>query len=141
MKVNYKRLAIFIFVPLILGALVGFLTAFDSKMDSVIPAWIFPVIWTILYVLMGVSSYIIYEQDKEIPRIYIIQLIFNLLWSFIFFKFKLFVFAFIWILILIILVILMIKDFSSRNRIAGLLQIPYLVWLFVALFLNLTFTI
>lgn len=139
MKINYKKLIIFILVPLILGALVGILTVPDANIDSILPPWIFPVVWTILYILMGVSSYIIYESTNEIPKIYITQLVVNLLWSFIFFKFKLFTVAFIWILLLILLVIIMIRDFLSKNKTAGYLQIPYLIWLFIAAILNLTF--
>ena len=137
MKINYKRLTIFILIPLLLGGLVGFLTVKDSSIDSIIPSWIFPVVWSILYILMGISSYIIYEKEKSIPPIYIIQLIFNLLWSFIFFKFKLFILAFIWIIILFIMVIIMIKRFKEIDNKAGNLQIPYAIWLIVALILTL----
>lgn len=141
MKINYKRLLVFILVPLLLGALVGILTVPNANIDSIIPSWVFPIVWTILYILMGVSSYIIFEETKEIPKIYITQLIVNLLWSFVFFKFKLFTLAFIWILLLILLVIIMIRDFISKNKTAGLLQIPYLIWLIIAAILNLTFIV
>lgn len=141
MKINYKKLTIFILVPLILGLIVGILTIPNSNINSIIPSWIFPVVWTILYILMGISSYIIYEDTKEVPKIYLIQLVVNLLWSFIFFKFKLFTLAFIWILLLILLVIIMIKDFLSKNKLSGYLQIPYLIWLIIAIFLNLTFIV
>ena len=141
MKINYKRLLIFILVPIILGTIVGLLTTTNSNVDSIIPPIVFPIVWTILYTLMGISSYLIYEDTNEIPKIYISQLIVNLLWSFIFFKFKLFTLAFIWILLLILLVIIMIKDFLSKNKLAGFLQIPYLIWLIIAAILNLTFII
>ena len=137
MKINYKRLLIFIAIPLILGALVGILTSTNSNVNSIIPSWIFPIVWTVLYILMGLSSYLIYEDTKEIPKIYIIQLIFNLLWSFVFFTFNLKILAFIWILFLILLVIIMIRDFLSKNKLSGYLQIPYLIWLFIAAILNL----
>lgn len=137
MKINYKRLIIFVLVPVLLGALVGLLTSVNSDIDSIIPAWIFPVVWTILYVLMGISSYLIYEKEDEVPIIYTIQLIFNLLWSFVFFKFKWFTFAFIWIIILFFLVIRMIKEFRSIDKRAGNLQIPYAIWLIIAAILNL----
>ena len=137
MKIDYKKLLIFILVPLSLGALVGLLTTPNSNIDSIIPSWIFPIVWTILYILMGISSYLVYRDTNEIPKIYIIQLIVNLLWSFVFFKFKLLTLAFIWILLLILLVIIMIKDFLSKNKLAGYLQIPYLIWLFIAAILNL----
>jgi len=136
MKINFKRLLIFILVPLSLGALVGILTTNNSNVNSVIPSWIFPIVWTVLYILMGISSYLVYEETKEIPKIYIIQLIFNLLWSFIFFTFGLKTLAFIWILFLILLVVIMIRDFLSKNKVAGYLQIPYLIWLFIAAILN-----
>ena len=141
MKKNYKKLAIFILIPLVLGALVGILTVPNSNIDSILPSWVFPLVWTVLYILMGISSYIIYEETREISKIYIIQLVVNLLWSFIFFKFKLFTLAFVWILLLILLVIVMIKAFLSKNKLSGYLQIPYLIWLFVAAILNLTFIV
>ena len=136
MKTNIKRLLTFILVPLSLGTLVGIVTSTNSNIDSIIPSWIFPIVWTILYILMGISSYFVYEDTNKIPRIYIIQLIFNLLWSFIFFTFKLQTLAFIWILFLILLVIIMIREFLSKNKLSGYLQIPYLIWLFIAAILN-----
>ena len=137
MKVNYKRLIIFILIPVVLGAIVGLLTSVNSNVDSIIPAWIFPVVWTILYILMGISSYRVYEKEGELPRIYVVQLIFNLLWSFVFFTFKWYTFAFIWIIILFILVVKMIKEFRDIDKTAGNLQIPYAIWLVVAAILNL----
>ena len=141
MKINYKRLIIFILVPVLLGGLVGLLTSVNSDVKSIIPAWVFPVVWTILYILMGISSYIVYEKEAEIPRIYVIQLIFNLLWSFVFFKFKWFLVAFIWIIILFFLVLRMIKEFKETDKLAGNLQIPYALWLVFAAILNLMYII
>ena len=141
MKINYKRLTVFILVPLSLGTLVGLLTSVNSNVESIIPAWIFPVVWTILYILMGISSYIVYEKEEEIPQIYIIQLTFNLLWSFVFFKFGWYLLAFIWIIILFFLVIKMIKEFKNIDKLAGNLQIPYALWLIVAAILNLMYLI
>ena len=136
MKNNYQRLITFILVPVLLGTLVGLLTSVNTTIDSILPKWIFPVVWTILYILMGISSYIVYEKDYELPRIYIVQLILNLLWSFVFFKFKWFKLAFVWILALFILVVTMIKEFRSIDKKAGNLQIPYAIWLIVAAVLN-----
>lgn len=137
MKINFKKLLLFILVPLSLGALVGILTTSSSNVDSILPPWIFPIVWTILYILMGVSSYLVYEKTNEIPKIYIIQLAANLLWPFVFFTFNLKTLAFIWILFLILLVIIMIRDFLSKDKLAGYLQIPYLIWLVIAAILNL----
>lgn len=139
MKIDYKKLAIFILIPILLGSLVGFLTVPNSNIDSILPPIVFPIVWTILYTLMGVSSYLIYKETNEISKIYIIQLVVNLLWSFIFFNLELFTIAFIWILLLILLVIIMIRDFIPKNKLAGYLQIPYLIWLIIATILNLTF--
>lgn len=139
MKIDYKKLAIFILVPIFLGSLVGLLTVPNSNIDSILPPIVFPIVWTILYTLMGISSYLIYEKTNEISKIYIIQLVVNLLWSFIFFNFELFTIAFIWILLLILLVIIMIREFLSIDKLAGYLQIPYLIWLIIAAILNLTF--
>lgn len=139
MKIDYKKLIIFILVPLLLGGLVGILSV--SNVDSILPSWIFPLVWTVLYILMGISTYIIYKKTNEVDNIYKLQLVVNLIWPFIFFKFKLYILAFIWILMLILLVIIMIGKFLDRDKIAGYLQIPYLIWLVIALFLNLTFII
>lgn len=137
MKINYKLLSIFILVPLLLGTVVGLITVPNSNVESILPPWIFPVVWTILYILMGVSSYIIYEKINKIPKIYIIQLLVNLFWSFVFFVFEQKIGAFILILILIILVTIMIKDFLKESKLAGYLQVPYLIWLCIAAVLNL----
>ena len=139
MKINYKLLSIFIIIPIFIGGVIGLLTVSNSNIDSIIPSWIFPVVWTILYTLMGISSYIVYEKICTVPKIYIIQLIFNYLWVFIFFSLKNFLLAFIWIIILIILVAIMIKKFLSINKLSGYLQIPYIIWLLVALYLNFMF--
>lgn len=139
MKSRTKLLIIFILTPLLLGTIAGLLTVPNANIDSILPSWIFPVVWTILYILMGYSSYRIYIKENHIKKIYIIQLIFNYLWVFIFFKFKLFVTAFIWILILILLVIKMIKEFLSIDKLSGYLQIPYIIWLLIASILNLMF--
>ena len=141
MKINYKRLLIFILVPVLLGAFVGLLTSANSSLNSILPKWIFPVVWTILYILMGISSYLVYEKDEEIPKIYIWQLIVNLLWSFIFFTFRLYLIAFIWIIFLFILVIRMIKTFREYSTLASNLQIPYAIWLVIAAILNFMYLI
>lgn len=139
MKVDYKKLFVNILIPLVLGAVVGILTTGKNSVVSIIPGWIFPVVWTILYILMGISHYLVSEETGEVSRIYIIQLIVNLAWSFIFFNFRAYLLAFIWIILLIILVLGMIREFIKVNKKAGYLQIPYLVWLFVALILNFMF--
>lgn len=141
MRINYKKLIIFILIPLLLGALVGIIAVVPNKVNSIIPSWVFPIVWSILYILMGISSYIVYEKDGKIPKIYIIQLIFNLLWSFIFFSFRLYTLAFIWIIILFLMVIYMIIRFIKIDKTAGYLQIPYSIWLIIAAILNLMYLV
>ena len=140
-KNNYKLLSLFIIIPLLLGIVSGLLTVPGSNIDSIIPSWIFPIVWTILYILMGISSYLVFQKESIIPKIYLIQLLFNYLWVFIFFTFKQFTLSFIWIIILIILVIIMIKKFYQIDKTAGYLQIPYLFWLIIAAILNFQFII
>lgn len=96
------------------------------------PGWLFPVVWGILYILMGVSAYLIYEsfcQNREQAlKLYALQLALNFLWPIIFFSFKLYFFAFIWILALWVVIILMIISFYRCDKRAAYLQIPYLLW-------------
>lgn len=148
MKINFKNLIISILVPVLLGALVGLITAGSNNYSNLNqpffapPGILFPIVWTILYVLMGISDYLIKESHSVYQRkaifTYQLQLIVNLLWSIIFFLLKLRTFAFIWILLLIILVISMIKQFAKISKVAAYLQIPYLLWLIFASILNLT---
>lgn len=147
MKIDFKALFISILIPVVLGSLVGFLTGPSSTYSDLVlpnfapPGIVFPIVWTILYTLMGISSYIIYKSDsynkEEALIVYGIQLVINLLWSFWFFTFKFYLFSFIWILLLIFFVILMIKKFYDISKISGYLQIPYLLWLIFASILNL----
>ena len=97
------------------------------------PGIIFPIIWTILYIIMGYSFY---KQNEQNKTIYYTQLIVNGLWSIIFFVFKWYLLATIWIILLIILVIIMIKNFYKENKLSGLINIPYLLWLLFALYLS-----
>ena len=155
-----KKLKIYIksiLMPVIIGSIVGLVISKFIDYDRLKrpplspPSIAFPIVWTIIYILMGISFGILKNQfnnnisvlnDKGVSilstnQIYYIQLFVNALWSIIFFIFKWRLFAFIWILILILLVVLMIIDFYKKNKIAGLLQIPYLLWLIFAAYLNL----
>lgn len=136
-----------ILIPLILGGLVGFLTSGSMDYDTLVkptlapPAFIFPIVWTILYTLMGVSYGILKSNfllDGNTKFLYYLQLTVNLLWPIFFFIFKWRFFSFVWIIILVLLVIAMIAEFYSKNKVAGLLQIPYLLWLLFATYLNLS---
>lgn len=136
-----------ILIPLLIGTIVGFITNNYIDYNNLIqpsfapPAILFPIVWTILYTLMGVSYGILKSNsltDDKINLIYYLQLFVNALWSFFFFVFKWRLFSFFWILLLIVLVIIMIKEFYEKNKVSGLLQIPYLLWITFASFLNLS---
>ena len=139
---NFKKLFISILIPLIVGGIVAFITMPFMDYKSLEqpplspPSFLFPIVWTILYVLMGISAYLV-SKKNDIPVIYYIQLGVNALWSIIFFIFKWRLFAFIWIILLIILVILMIIHFYKIDKAAAYLQIPYLLWILFASYLNL----
>lgn len=134
-----------ILIPVIVGAIVGFITSSFIDYNSLVqpplapPSILFPIVWGILYVLMGVSYGILESNslvDSNINFIYYLQLFVNALWSIFFFVLKWRFFAFLWILLLLILVIIMIIRFYRKNKVAGLLQIPYLLWVVFATYLN-----
>ena len=147
-KKKIISLLIYILIPLVLGAIVGFLSGSNDgykefiKPDFAPPGIVFPIVWSILYILMGISAFIVASSNSLYRNIalknYYIQLTLNLLWSFIFFKFKLLLLSSIWILVLIYFVIQMIKYFYRAKKIAGILQSPYLLWLIFAFILSIT---
>ena len=137
-KNDFKKLAIYIAVPLIFGAIVGIITSGQSfSYDGPVPGWLFPVVWSILYILMGISSYLI-SNNKELLKIYFLNLVVNLLWPIIFFLFDLKILGFFWILLLILIVGYMMYKFYKENELAVYLLIPYILWLIFAAFLNLS---
>lgn len=106
------------------------------------PGWVFPVVWTILFILMGIAAYLVYissggEQRKDALAGYMAQLLANLGWSVIFFRFGAYVTAFFWLLLLWYLVFTTTKKFATINQTAGRLMLPYLLWLTFAGYLNL----
>lgn len=134
-------------IPFIIGGVIGAITSsYMENMELVQPSFappgfLFPIVWTILYTLMGISYGILKSNnltDSETDIIYYLQLGVNALWSIFFFVFEWRLFSFFWIILLAILVILMIIKFYSKNELAGLLQIPYLLWILFAGILNLS---
>ena len=136
-QLTSEELIKYIAVPLVLGAIVGLITKNQSSnYDGIVPGFVFPIVWSILYILMGISSYIV-RDDKELMNIYKVNLGINILWPIIFFSLKLRVLAFFWILILILVVGYMIYRFYNKNKISAYLLIPYILWLVFASVLNL----
>lgn len=134
-----KNLIKNILIPVIMGGIIGliinpFMNYQDlNKPPLSPPGIIFPIVWTILYIIMGYSFY---KQNEQNKTIYYTQLVVNGLWSIFFFVFKWYLFSFIWIILLIILVIIMIKEFYKLNKLSGLINIPYLIWLIFAAYLS-----
>ena len=148
MKFNFKRFLIILLVTFIIGSFFSFFTMNNMvlfkelKKPINVPSILFPIIWSILYTLMSISCNIILSSNSIFKNkallLYCIQLIINSLWSLIFFGFGAYFFSFIWILLLIIFVILMIIQFYKINKVSAYIQIPYLLWLFFATYLNLS---
>ena len=135
-----------VLTPLVLGAAVGILTSGSQGYAELVqpplapPAILFPIAWSILYALMGISHGILQANglsDRDTQAAYYAQLSVNLIWPILFFSLKWRLFAFIWILALDVLVILMAVRFYRKNKTAGLLQLPYVAWVIFASYLNL----
>lgn len=148
-KFNLKRFLISIAIPLIVGGLSAFITKGDMDLYSEInqpafapPGWIFPVVWSVLYTLMGISLYFVWNSNatyNDKRRAYIffgVQLFLNFIWSPIFFGMQYFLLAFIVLIFMWFFTLGMILSFCKISRVAGFLQIPYLLWLTFAGYLN-----
>ena len=107
------------------------------------PSILFPIVWSVLYVLMGISAAIVNQNQNDNfqearcgLRAYGISLIFNFLWSIVFFNFKWFGFAFFWLLGLLFFIIKTVVCYFRVNKVAAYLQIPYALWVAFAGYLN-----
>ena len=149
-NMGYPQLIKAIAVPLLVGILSSLLTMNSMQVFASVnkpplspPAMLFPIVWTILYTLMGISSYLVMTSDgdkediQKAIRIYGFQLVVNFLWPTFFFNFQWYLFSFIWLLFLWVLVLIMILRFSTISKVAAWLNIPYLIWLTFAAYLNL----
>lgn len=145
MSKKFKTYLKSIIVPVLIGSIVGFIISGSIDYNSLQkpplspPSMTFPIVWTILYILMGISYGILASNslvDSKINSIYYLQLFFNALWPIAFFLFKWRLFAFIWIIILAILIIIMIARFYEKHKTAAWLQAPYLLWTLFATYLN-----
>lgn len=134
-----------IILPIALGGLVGLIISQFMDYNTLQkpplspPGFIFGIVWSILYLLMGIAyGMLVYKgkSDAEVSKIYWTQLIINLIWPILFFVFKIRLFSSIWIIILLILVISMVIKFYKKDKIIGYSQIPYLLWIMFATYLN-----
>lgn len=149
MKKNKGLVLKCIAIPLLVGALASLLSGGGMEMFETLnkpplspPGWLFPIVWTILYILMGISSYLIIVSDAEEKEkyealvLYGYQLVVNFLWPTFFFNFQWYLFSLAWLILLWVLVLLMIENFGKIDKRAAWLNIPYLVWLTFAAYLN-----
>lgn len=138
-------LIISVLLTLLIGTLSAFLVGnMPMQYNEIIkpfyspPAFVFPIVWTILYILMGVSFYLALQGNnkRQVIIVYAIQLLINVLWSFIFFNQQRYLLSTLWIILLIIAIIWMMYTFYKVNPLSAYLQIPYLIWCVFALILN-----
>lgn len=141
---NHIKNIFYIFLPLILGSIIGIIISKSIDYQTLSlpplspPKIVFPIAWTIIYLLMGISYYLWKkkEENNKISLIYYLQLLINLSWSLLFFLLKWRLLSIFWIILLDILVIYLLKIFYSQNKIATYLNIPYLIWILFATYLT-----
>lgn len=150
-KIQWKYLLISLAISLGVGALSALLTISSFKgfygtinnPPLTPPSIVFPIVWTVLFFLMGISAYLVYVSyaskgtKQTALEMYFFQLLINFVWPIIFFNYRLFLVAFVWILLLIFLVVLMIIKFFKASKTSAFLQLPYLLWITFAAYLNL----
>ena len=144
-----KKIWIFLAIPLAVGGLAALLSGGMSNYGNLNqpplspPGWVFPIVWTLLYLAMGYASYRVYTrgQDAGLVRsslfVYTLQLLFNFLWPIVFFKGQAYLAAFVVLLILWVLIVITLWQFNKSDERAGDLLIPYLLWVTFAGYLNL----
>ena len=143
----------FILLPLVIGVVSSLVTG-DAMMGFskfnqpplAPPAWLFPVAWTILYILMGVASYLIYrispknkveeKLQKTESVVYFVQLFFNFMWTILFFKFELRWFAFGWLIVMWLMIFALIFMCAKNRKAAAWCLVPYIIWCTFAAYLN-----
>ena len=151
MKINKKLLIICLVIPLAVGGVAALLTGggmdtFETlrKPSLSPPGWLFPVAWTILYVLMGIASYLVLtsggarDDIRRAIAFYGLQLAFNFLWPIFFFSLSAYLFAFIWLVALWLLILITTLLFFRLRKVSGYLMLPYLAWVAFAGYLNLS---
>ena len=150
MKIQWKPLLICVAIPLAVGGLAALLSREGMNVFASLekpplspPGWLFPVVWTILYVLMGIASYLVFTSGADRKtvgaalRVYGFQLAVNFLWPIFFFNFGWYLFSFVRLLLLLLLILVTFARFWKISVPAACLLIPYLIWVVFAGYLNL----
>ena len=152
MKIRWKALLLCLAIPLAVGGLSALITMGSMEQFALLkqpplspPDWLFPIMWTILFSMMGIASYLVFlaEPSKKgvALTVYGIQLAVNFLWPVLFFNLQFFFGAFLWLIFLWVLILTTLILFYQLRRWAGLLLIPYLLWVTFAGYLNLAIAI
>lgn len=148
-KINWSKLITIVLATEFVGLIASLLSGNIKKVYMSInkpvlspPSWVFGVVWSLLYLLIGVAAYIVYESEKNEERkkaiwLYWLQLFVNFIWPIVFFRFLMFKQALFIIVVLDFLVVITTKAFYNVNKYAGKLMIPYMLWLMFATYLNL----
>ena len=145
-SIKWKPLLLASLIPLAVGGLAGFLTRESMMVFEMVekpplspPGWLFPVVWTALYLMMGLASYLVAVSGQpagDALNIYGIQLAVNFLWPILFFNFRLFGLSLVWLVLLWVLVLVTLLRFWRISPAAGWLMVPYLLWVTFAAYLN-----
>ena len=148
-KINVKLFVVCIAIPLLVGGISALLTKGSMETFEMLvkpplspTGWLFPVVWTVLYILMGTAAYLVVtssgtqEERSRAISVYVNQLVVNFLWSTFFFQFGWYFFSFVWLLLLWILILVTLVRFYRISKPAGYLLIPYLLWVTFAGYLN-----
>lgn len=148
-KIKIVPAFVSVLIAILVGGLSGFLSMnnmkdYDGFTKPIFspPGWVFPIVWTILYILMGIAAYRVWQQGKQGQDVkkalvlYAIQLFFNFLWSIVFFRFRLYGLAFVELLVLLVFILLTTFEFFKIDKVSGYLMIPYIVWVSFAGVLN-----
>ncbi len=143
---NLYDMIISILIPVAVGSISALISRIPGRYAGIQqppfspPAIVFPIVWTVLYILMGISAYMISRsEDARKSRalsVYALQLFFNFFWSILFFRFSWYLPAFFWLAAMSVLILIMIFRFFQIKPLAAYLQIPYLFWCLFAAYLN-----
>lgn len=153
-KKTILMIIVAVLIPLLVGGLSAILTSDQMNVYETLkrpplapPGWLFPIAWTILYVLMGLASYFVFSanvasnEKRSALIFYFVQLVMNFFWSIFFFNYSLYWLSLIWLLVMWILIIICVKRFYKIRKIAGITMIPLLAWTTFAAYLNLMYCI
>jgi benzodiazapine receptor len=147
-KINWFQLLVIVLITELIGLLGSLFSGITGQIYTSFvkpplspPGWLFGVIWPVLYLLMGIAAYIIYQtpqipERKKATALYWVQLFVNFLWPIVFFRFEWYWISVVVILLLDVLVLITTIWFYKIKKVAGYLMIPYLLWIIFATYLN-----